>query len=125
MIICELSDMCVLCGSFLSLSEVAGSGAVLVSMSHAPYLDPRIDTIISLRQGPKEAHGWVDVRDVLLLSSSGGIPLDTVTTLLKKLKFFEFVGLSFPLNFPNFLQTRWLAHPEDRAETQNRETKPP
>lgn len=44
--------------------------------------------------------GWMWEGDVFLLSSSGGIPLDTVTTLLKKLKFFEFVGLLSTSEFP-------------------------
>lgn len=126
-----LSVNCLICVFCVAHSwarlEVAGSGAVLVSMSHAPYLDPRIDTIISLRQGPKEAHGWVDVGKrrtpfIILWRHSTWHSDNT----FEKAEVLWICGSSLSLWISqNFLQTRWLAHPEDRAETQNRETKPP
>lgn len=85
-----------------------------------PHLDPRIDTIISLRQGPKEAHGWVDVGKRRTLSSSGGIPLDTVTTLLKA-EVLWICGSSLSSEFPKTFsrQDGWyILRTEQRHRTE-------
>ena len=65
--------------------------------------------------------GWMWERDIFLLSSSGGIPLDTVTTVLKKLKFFEFVGLLSTSEFPSTFsrQDGWhILRTEQRHRTE-------
>lgn len=70
--------------------------------------------------------GWMWERDVFLLSSSGGILLDTVTTLLKKLKFFEFVGLLSTSEFPRTFsrQDGWhILRTEQRHRTE-RQSRP-
>lgn len=116
--------MCVSCGFVLEPvcpALIWGSSC----LSHLPFLDPWIDAIFSLRQVPKEAHGWVDVGKrripfIILWSHSTWHSDNT----FEKAEVLWICGSSLYLWISqNFLQTRWLAHPEDRAERQSRPEK--